>query len=54
MSTRPALRSLLQGLVDDAAVFPPGNAPVERAWSEHLALRALRRALEAEPALRTP
>lgn len=40
MSTRPALRSLLQGLVDDAAVFPPGNAPVERAWSEHLALRA--------------
>lgn len=40
MSTRPALRSLLQGLVDDAAVFPPGNAPVEQAWSEHLALRS--------------
>jgi hypothetical protein len=40
MSTRPAPRSLLQGLVDDAAVFPPGNAPVARAWEEHLALRA--------------
>ncbi|GAA5157883.1 hypothetical protein GCM10011366_18100 [Ornithinimicrobium tianjinense] len=33
-------RALLLDLVDDAAVFPPGNAPVERAWSEHLALRA--------------
>lgn len=40
MSTRPAHRSLLRGLVDDAAVFPPGDAPVPRAWAEHLALRA--------------
>lgn len=40
MSTRPVPRALLQGLVDDAAVFPPGNAPVEQAWADHLALRA--------------
>ncbi|MGD8148412.1 hypothetical protein [Ornithinimicrobium sp. Y1694] len=39
MSTTPAPRSLLTRLVDDAAVFPPGNAPVDRAWSEHLELR---------------
>src|SRR5690606_6428332 len=40
MSTTPAPRSLFDRLVDDAAVFPPGNAPVPVAWSEHLALRA--------------
>lgn len=39
MSTTPAPRSLFDRLVDDAAVFPPGNAPVPVAWSEHLALR---------------
>lgn len=26
-------------LIDDAAVFPPGNAPVPLAWSEHRVLR---------------
>lgn len=36
----PAPRSLFDRLVDDAAVFPPGNAPVPVAWSEHLRLRA--------------
>ena len=40
MSTLPAPRSLFDRLVDDAAVFPPGNAPVPVAWSEHLTLRA--------------
>lgn len=39
MSTRTADRSLFRSLVDDAAVFPPGNAPVPRAWEEHLRLR---------------
>lgn len=39
MSTRTADRSLFRALVDDAAVFPPGNAPVPRAWEEHLRLR---------------
>lgn len=40
MSTTPAPRSLLTRLVDDAAVFPPAALPVEKAWSEHLRLRA--------------
>lgn len=41
MSTLPpAPRSLFDRLVDDAAVFPPGNAPVPVAWSEHLSLRS--------------
>lgn len=39
MSTRTAPRNLFRALVDDAAVFPPGNAPVPRAWEEHLRLR---------------
>lgn len=44
MSTRHladgmADRSLFSRLVDDAAVFPPGNAPIDRALTEH----ALRR-----------
>lgn len=39
MSTPPALRSLFHRWIDDAAVFPPGNAPVPDAWSQHLALR---------------
>lgn len=40
MSTTPAPRTLFQEWIDDAAVFPPGNAPVPRAWSEHLELLA--------------
>lgn len=40
MSMPPAPRSLFQRWIDDAAVFPPGNAPVPTAWSEHRALRA--------------
>jgi hypothetical protein len=30
---------LFAGLVDDAAMFPPGNAPLDRALTEHLAHR---------------
>lgn len=33
-------RSLFAGLVDDAALFPPGNAPMERALAEHAEHRA--------------
>lgn len=40
MSTRPAPRALFREWIDDAAVFPPGNAPVPRAWSEHVELLA--------------
>lgn len=40
MSTTPATRTLFARWIDDAAVFPPGNAPVPQAWAEHLALRA--------------
>ncbi len=40
MSTSPPPRSLFRRWVDDAAVFPPGDAPVPQAWSGHLALRA--------------
>lgn len=32
-------RSLFAGLVDDAALFPPGNAPMARALAEHAAYR---------------
>lgn len=37
MSTRQlnAIPSLLRGLVDDAAVFPPGNAPLAEALDRH-------------------
>ncbi|WP_137122090.1 hypothetical protein [Segeticoccus rhizosphaerae] len=34
---RPAERDLFARLVDDAAVFPPGLAPLDRAVAEHLA-----------------
>ena len=34
------MRALWSGLVDDAAVFPPGNAPLDVAVSGHRALRA--------------
>ncbi|QFG69014.1 hypothetical protein [Ornithinimicrobium pratense] len=36
MSTTPAPRTLFQEWIDDAAVFPPGNAPAPRAWAEHV------------------
>jgi hypothetical protein len=36
----PAERALFRGLVDDAAVFPPGLAPLPRAVDEHLARRS--------------
>ena len=36
MSTDPGLRSVVTGLFDDAAVFPPGNAAVATAVTEHL------------------
>src|SRR5580765_8912928 len=32
--------ALFTGLVDDAAMFPPGNAPLESALAEHLDHRA--------------
>jgi hypothetical protein len=35
MSTGSAIRGLLHGLIDDAAVFPPGNASVAAAVAEH-------------------
>lgn len=38
MSTTTAARSLFARWIDNAAVFPPGNAPVPRAWTEHLQL----------------
>jgi hypothetical protein len=34
---RPAVRALFQGLFDDAAVFPPGLAPIPRAVRDHVA-----------------
>lgn len=37
MSTAPP--ALLAGLIDDAAVFPPGNAPLDVAVARHLAHR---------------
>src|SRR5947207_13513042 len=33
-------RLLFAGLVDDAALFPPGNAPMDRAVWEHTAHRS--------------
>lgn len=33
-------RSLFARLIDDAALFPPGNAPMDRALAEHAAHRA--------------
>lgn len=32
--------ALLDGWVDDAAVFPPGSSPLPQAWSDHRTLRA--------------
>ncbi|MBK8468899.1 MAG: hypothetical protein WAR57_13835 [Candidatus Phosphoribacter sp.] len=42
MPTRPP-RALFEALIDDAAVFPPGLAPLSRAIADHLARRAYRR-----------
>jgi hypothetical protein len=36
----PAARILFQGLFDDAAVFPPGLAPLPRALRDHVARQA--------------
>jgi hypothetical protein len=36
-------RTLFAGLVDDAALFPPGNAPMDQALKEHAAVRATSR-----------
>ncbi|MEO7447456.1 MAG: hypothetical protein ABI336_04205 [Humibacillus sp.] len=47
MSTTP----LLDRLVDDAAVFPPGLAPLESAVREHLARRTSRYAVHLGPLL---
>ncbi|WP_041546192.1 MULTISPECIES: hypothetical protein [unclassified Nocardioides] len=43
MSTQPpapALGGAWRGLVDDAAIFPPGDAPLAEATARHLARRA--------------
>ena len=37
---RPAERALFQGLFDDAAVFPPGLAPLDEAVADHVARRS--------------
>jgi len=37
---RPAERGLFQGLFDDAAVFPPGLAPLPQAVADHIARRS--------------
>ena len=36
VSTDPAARALVAGLVDDAAIFPPGNAPLADAVPAHV------------------
>jgi len=33
---RPAERALFRALFDDAAVFPPGRAPIPRAFTDHV------------------
>ena len=37
VADRPAVRALFRGLFDDAAVFPPGLAPLPRALRDHVA-----------------
>ena len=37
--TTPLPAGLLSGLVDDAALFPPGNAPMAEAVPSHLRFR---------------
>jgi hypothetical protein len=48
---RPAEPALFAGLVDDAAVFPPGNAPLAEAVRLHRAYRASRYAACVGPLL---
>lgn len=40
MTTPGSIPAWLTGLVDDAAIFPPGNLPLDRAVAEHRAHRA--------------
>lgn len=40
MSTTPLLPVWSLGLVDDAAVFPPGLSPLDQAWRDHQELRS--------------
>ena len=40
MNNPGTIPSWLHGLVDDAAIFPPGNAPLDRAVAEHRGHRA--------------
>ena len=37
-------RTLFTSVVDDAALFPPGNAPMDKALAEHEAVRRSGRA----------
>ena len=37
---RPAERALFRALIDDAAVFPPGLAPIQQAVADHVARQA--------------
>lgn len=54
MSTTPRMPRWAVRLIDDAAVFPPGLSPVDRAWADHLALRNGRYAECVGPLLVTP
>ena len=38
---RPAERALFQALFDDAAVFPPGSAPLPQAVTDHVARQSI-------------
>src|SRR5262245_12753309 len=38
--TEPSVPPLLRALIDDAAVFPPGNAPLDEAVAAHRQHRA--------------
>lgn len=51
---RTATERLFEGFFDDAALFPPGSAPVDRAVAEHLARRGTRPGALSGPLLMTP
>ena len=51
LAERPAEPALFAGLVDDAAVFPPGNAPLPEAVRRHRVHRASRYAACVGPLL---
>ncbi len=51
LATQPAEPALFAGLVDDAAVFPPGNAPLDEAVRLHRLHRASRYAACVGPLL---